>query len=237
MISSGFHGDRVGGRIAPLAVLAIGMLLVALALPRTVAAILQAPGEAALTALGRGEHLSGRRLAIAIAGHRGALDWQDDGEIHTDLGALNLARGSDASLPGSVRYAFLDAAIRQFRAGLALGPARPYAWTQYAEAALMRNGAQAHIDALLRLSIATGPYEPRLIMQRVELGFFADRGLRADTRAAIRNQVRLASAAMPHALAEFARRRYALAWVRAALADDTVARRRFEAAYFSLPVR
>lgn len=237
MISASPYGDGNGGRIATLAVLAVGLLLVVVALPRTVAAIMQEPGNAALAALGRGEHLSEQRLAFAIAGHRGALDWQDDGDIRTDLGALNLARGSDASLPGPVRFAFLDAAIRQFRAGLALGPARPYAWTQYAEAELMRNGAHARIDALLRLSIATGAYEPRLILQRVELGFFADRTLRADTRAAIRNQVRLASAAMPHALAEFARRRYALAWIRAALADDRVALRRFEAAYFSLPVR
>ena len=226
-----------GGRIATLTALAAGLLLVALALPRTVAAILQAPGEDVLAALGRGERPPQPRLAVAIAGHRGALDWQDNADIHVDLGALTLARAGDASLPAPVRYAFLDAAIRQLRTGLALGPARPYAWTQYAEAELMRNGAQARIDAPLRLSLMTGRYEPRLILQRVELGFFADRILKDDMRAAIRDQVRLASEAQPRQLAEFARRRFALAWVRTALADDDTALRRFEAAYFSLPMR
>jgi hypothetical protein len=101
----------------------------------------------------------------------------------------------------------------------------------------MRDGARARLDAPLGLSLATGRYEPRLIMQRVALGFFADRRLRDGTRAAIRDQVRLATVAMPRELAEFARRRYALGWVRSALAADRTALRRFEATYFSLPMR
>lgn len=228
---------RNGGRIPALAALAIGLLLTGFALPRTVAGILAAPGGGALVALGRGERLSEPRLAVAIAGHRRALGWQDDAEIRTGLGALYLARGADRSLPGPVRDAFLDAAIRQFRAGLALGPARPYGWTQYATAELMRDGARARLDAPLALSLATGRYEPRLILQRVALGFFADRRLRDDTRAAIRDQVRLATMAMPRELAEFARKRYALSWVRSSLATDRTTLRRFDAVYFSLPMR
>jgi hypothetical protein len=226
-----------GGRFPTLAALAVGLLLIGLALPWTIAGILALPGDGALAALGRGERLSGPRLAVAIDGHRRALGWRDDAEIRTGLGALYLARGADRSLSGPVRDAFLDAAIRQFRAGLARGPARPYGWTQYAAAELMRDGARARLDAPLGLSLVTGRYEPRLIMQRVALGFFAERRLRDDTRAALRGQVRLATTAMPRALAEFARRRYALGWVRSALAADRTALHRFEAAYFSLPMR
>lgn len=230
-------GTADGGRIAALAALALGLLLVAAALPRTAATILQAQGEDALAALGRGERVSHARLATAIADRRGALDWHDNADVHADLGALNLARASDASLPPPVRAAFLDAALRQLREGLALGPARPYAWMQLAEASLMRYGAQARLDAPLRLSLMTGRYEPRLIMRRVELGFFADRLLQNPTQAAIRDQVRLATGSAPRPLAEFARRRYALGWIRTALSGEPAALRRFEAAYFSLPLR
>ena len=226
-----------GAMTAAAAALVVGLAVVALALPRAVSGILVAAAEDVSSALGRGERPAQARLAVAAAAHRAALDWFDSPSIRTDLAAIELARASEPALPPRLRRAFLDAAITDYRGGLARGPARPYGWTQFAEAAFARDRMRARLDPLLDMSMATARREPPLVFRRIELGFRAGRILDAETRTAIRDQVRLAAAAAPRPLAEFARDAFALGWVRDALAADPSLLRRFEAAYFSLPVR
>jgi hypothetical protein len=226
-----------GARFAAVAALAVGLALVALALPRTVAEVLANAGDDVPAALGRGERPSPERLSAAAARHRAALGWLDSPAIRTDLAAIELARAASPSLPPEARRAFLDAAIGDYRAGLARGPARPYSWAQLAEAAFACDGMHARLDPLVDMSLTAGRLEPPLVLRRVALGFRAGRILDAQTRQAIRGQVRVAAASSPWPLAEFARDRFALGWVRDILADDPRLLRRFDATYFSLPVR
>jgi hypothetical protein len=227
---------RVNGRAPALVALAAGVVLLALATPRVVGGILAADG-AALAALGRGERVSATRLADAAAARRSALGWHESAETWTALAALELARSRDIRLPETARRAFVDAAITAYRRGLSRGPAQPYAWLQYGQALLARAGAGARIDPVVRLSLDLAPDEPPLVMQRVEIGFLAERLLAPDTRQAIRDQTHRVAAFAPRRLAEFARDRFALMWVREQLADDPATLRRFDAAYFSLPMR
>jgi len=129
----------------------------------------------------------------------------------------------------------LDQSISAFRRGLALSPARPYGWIQFVQAAIARGLPAAEVNRLFRLSIDLAALESPLVKHRVRLGFYARTILSPSVADLIAAQVRLMARNEPHPLAEFARARFALAWVRAALRSDPALLARFDAAYLRLP--
>ena len=119
----------------------------------------------------------------------------------------------------------------------AAAPSRPFAWAQLAQAYHLKDPASRTVDPLLRLSMATGPREPRLIRHRVRIGFAARANLSPQTAQDIVEDVRLWATHDAWRLADWARPHFALPWVRQALKDQPPLDRRFVVNYLKLPPR
>ena len=213
----------------------MGALLVALALPRTLAYGVSAPDDAIVAALSKWPPPSPTSLLDAATTRRASLARRDDGHLHTDLAALELALARHAGLASREGRAWLERVEADARAGLTLAPGQPYAWVALVYAMVARGADRAAVAPAYRMAVEIAPYEPALVVPRVELGLAAvARGaLDDDGRALLRDQIRLAAAGSPAELAKLALRRYTLAAIRTALADDPALRARFDAAYLS----
>jgi hypothetical protein len=212
---------------------AIGVALIALAVPRLASGILLAPYDDTLARLGRGETVAGAELARAVDSRRAALAWLETGRVRADLGALYLAWAAAPGLREAARMAMLDRAIAAFRAGLGLAPAQPFAWTMLGQATLRRlgPGAGGAVAPVLRMALITAPYEPRLVAPRLAIGLAVLRSLSPELRDLLVGQVTFALDRRPSLVVDLVRRRYVLTEMRALLADRPAVRRRFETAY------
>lgn len=213
----------------------MGVLLVALALPRTLAYGVAAPYDEIVAALAKWPPPSPMNMLDAAEARRASLARRDDGHLHADLAALELALARHAGLRSREGTARLERVETETRAALALAPGQPYVWTALVYAMVARGADRGVIAPAYRMAVEIAPYEPALIVPRVELGFaaIARDALDDDDQALLRDQIRIAAAAAPVELARVARRRYALAAIRAALADDPTLRARFDAVYLS----
>ena len=226
-----------GSIAAASLILCAGFMLLWMAIPRMAAYAKLAPGDNVIAALSRGETLAPGQLLTAISGRRKALSWIDLPDAWIDMGGLYLALARrDALLPKD-RAALLDRSIRSFERGLGAAPSRPFAWAQLAQAYHLKNPASRAVDPLLRMSVTTGPQEPRLVSQRVRMGFAARANLSPRTAQKIRDEVRLWATYDAWRLADWARPQFALPWVRLALKDLPALHRRFLVNYLRLPPR
>jgi len=224
--------------IGTLAVLAFGLGLVWLAAPRTVAHATMAMDHAVMDALARGEEIPPARALAAISTRERALAWLDLADGWNDIGALYLMLARRPGLDGGARDALLDRSIRSTARGLALAPARPFAWLQLAQARRARDpAAPAGFATALRLSYLTAPMEPAVVRQRARLGFAARTALSKEDARRIAGDVRLWAAHDPKTLAEWARPQFALPWVRQALSGRAPLEGDFLDAYLRLPAR
>jgi len=211
----------------------VGALLLALAVPRVLADLDTAPDDEVVATLATTTKTL--RLAQAAQGRRDALARRDDGHLHAELAALELAlahHDGPATREGAAR---LERVESEARAALALAPAQPYAWVALVYAMVARGADSAAVAPIYRLAVEIAPREPALVLPRIELGFAAlARGALDDpARAALDGQIRIAADGAPGELARLARRRYALAPIRAALAGDPALLARFDTAYLS----
>jgi len=230
--------SRPGGSIAVVStIMSAGLLLLWLAVPRTVAHTRMAQGNAVMAALSRGETAAPGQLLAAIASRRAALAWIDLPDAWIDMGSLYLALARLDALSQRDRNAFLDRSIRTFERGLTAAPSRPFAWAQFAQVHQLKDPASRAIDPLLRMSVITGPREPRLMSQRVRIGFAARNSLTPEITREIREEVRLWAAHDAWLLADWARPQFALPWVRRALAGQPALDSLFLANYLRLPPR
>jgi hypothetical protein len=226
-----------GATVAVSLCLLAGLALIWLAAPRTVAYAVLARGNDVLADLSRGATPAPDRLLTAIASRRAALGWIDLPDTVIDMGGLYLAMARTGGLSRGDRNALLDRSIRSFERGLAAAPSRPFAWAQLAQARQLQDPASRAVDPLLRMSIRTGPREPRLISQRVRIGFAARGNLSPETAETIVGDIRRWARYDPWRLADWARPQFALPWVRRALADRPALEREFLVNYLRLPPR
>lgn len=228
----------IGGDVLViLAILVLGIALLVLAVPRTAAHSKLAPGKSVLSDLARGKSVSPTRIRRAIASHQEALEWLDVADGWIDLGtfALALARRTDQT--ENARQNWLDQSKSAISAGLSLAPSRPFAWSQLAQAHQMMNSDAAAIDPLLHMSWKTGAKEPRLLTQRVRIGYAARKALSTVTTDRLMADVRLWARHEPDDLARWGRWNYALPWIRQALRSDADLHAKFISSYLRLPAR
>lgn len=227
--------NRRRDRAAIAVAVAVGALLLALAVPRTIAYVTTARDDEIVVALARYTQPTPIEMQVAAESRRAALSWHDDAHLHADIAALELATARKAGLASREGIARIERAETEARAALELAPGQPYAWITLLYAALAEGRGKDTIAPLYRMAVASAPHDPALVMARVELGLTAAaRGVLDDAdRALVDAQIRLAAAGAPKLLAEYARQHHALGPVRAALARDTTLRARFDAAYLS----
>ncbi|MEX2454989.1 MAG: hypothetical protein WD470_09810, partial [Rhodospirillaceae bacterium] len=216
-----------------LAVLAAGVVLAVAAAPRFIGGAAMAPYEDILRSTARGGKTpTAPALDAAREGARVSLAWFDYNRTRLRLGAFELVGAGLATTPNA-RRAALDRSIGSLRAGLARAPGDAYGWLQLAQALRVRDGATADLEAALRMSLRTAPYEHRLIVPRIEIAFGAWAALAPDLRAAFRPQIVRAVDTAPVQLARATRRYFALRQVREALAGSPVHMERFNIVYLT----
>lgn len=229
---------RIGGDLLViLAILILGIALLTLAVPRTVAHVMMLPGKSVLSDMARGVPASADHLRQAIAGHRDALRWFDNADGWIDIGAFTLALAGQTGPDGDSRKVLLDQSQSAIVTGLSMAPQRPYAWSRLAQVQHIRDAASPAIGPLLHMSMATGALEPRLLTQRVRIGYAARAALSDAMTARIQRDVRLWALHEPDGLADWGRRNFALPWIRRALAGDQAVHTLFLSSYLRLPAR
>jgi len=226
-----------GVMAAASVILLIGLALLWMAVPRTIAYTKLARGDSAMAALARGNDLPLRQVQAAISSRRDALAWTNLPDAWISMGSLYLALARRDGLSQVERLSLLDNSISSFGRGLSAAPSRPFAWLQLAQAHHLKNPTSRAIEPHLRMSILTGPHEPGLIRQRVRLGFAARTALSPETASHISEEVRLWAANDPWRLADWARPQFAMPWIRQALKGKPNLDRRFVVNYLRLPPR
>ncbi len=177
------------GIIMPVMLALLGAGLLALAVPRAVAALVSLPGGPVLARVQAMEPVGPEALDILIGAEDAALAWVDSGRRRTDraLALLLRARQGDA-----VRDKFLADSVAGLRSGLARAPANSFAWTRLAYAETTLNGPSPASASALRMGLITAPHEPRLLMVRLELCLQSWDHFAPADRALVDNQIRAA---------------------------------------------
>lgn len=200
-----------------------GALLVALAVPRFMAAAISAPYDQTLRDMGdaaKAGSVSQEAISAAILSRKRALRWQDSPRLWTDLGALQLEQAEAAGLATPKGRELATRSLDSHRQGLALDPAQPYAWLRLAKAELVTTGMTPALNPPLQMSVRTAPREPQLVLDRLDLAFTVWPMLDKTTRAMMNEQIVIAARFYDKKLALMARRHQALDIVADALRDE-----------------
>lgn len=222
-----------GGRFSRVVLpLALGLLLLTLALPRLVAAIAELPARPVLEALRLGQPQSLPRLQAAAGALGAALEHGDEARLWNGLAVLRQQQALLAGLGEGPGAALLQDAATAAARALVLAPGDGYAWARLAEAQLRLRGPGEAVAAFAR-ALALSPNDLGRLWQQLDLGLALWPSLPAEQRLALPGLLREAARRNPHQLSWLAARRHALGPVREALAADAELLARFDAAYRS----
>lgn len=177
--------------LAAAALLAImGVLLLALGIPRTVAAW---ESLAALPAIRNVQYNRPPTFEELVEGDRGltaALKWIPSAERLTDLAMLELEEAYRFGPSDPQRAKFLDSAERHLVAGLIANPADGFAWMRLAQIKEAKGAPPRDIAALIAQSTDVAPNMRRLWLARARMYLTYWRYLNNDEFLAMRNQFR-----------------------------------------------
>jgi hypothetical protein len=175
--------------------LAIGALLVLLALPRAAAAWFSLEARPALEKLQSGRLPTDLELGGGISGLKNALSWTTSARRLTDLGLLELEQGERLPEGNADRAALLGNAERHLTEGLAEGPANGFAWFRLALVREMRHAPSRQTAAALGQSLDVAPNMRKLWLPRASLFFFFWRDLTFEELVVLRAHIRTVWAA------------------------------------------
>jgi hypothetical protein len=216
--------------------LVIGAVFVVGAVPHLIAGILQIGGDPVAARIERNRPTPPDALDTMIASRRAALAWYGIPQYHDQIAFAEVRNYLRLdTLPVKPVDAASNArrrAIAEFRAARAALPAETYAWEQLALMELLDSGANERTARYLRLSVAAGPQEPNLVVQRIAIAMMAWNVLDAPTKLLFRRQIEYAAAYRTRELADLSLRFGAGAFVKAMLGGRPDLRARFEEMYF-----
>lgn len=212
----------------------MGAAVIWLSLPRLFSSLYVSNFGDVLEELSYGRDISAPKLALAAKGHTLALGWMTDGGMWTRLGEIRLAQAKTAGFDTPEGKRFLELSIKAQKAGLAMRPLQPYAWNQLALASVIKQGVGPELEPLLRMSVESAPFEPKLVLSNVEMGLLAWPKLSEEGRELISKQIVRAALYYPDRLAKVTKRRYGLPVVRKALAGHPDLAKKFLGKYLRL---
>lgn len=196
MYSSSDKTERAGGRnIArrvPTTVLsvAVGIALIALAVPRFVAELIMAPANQYLAALQAGSSsLTAENLETLAGSRKRALSWFPSGQTHLELA---LAEIQLAARDEARAAEYMQDARRHLEQGLSRKPAEPYAWTQVATLAALSQEPTERINSALKMAFTIAPFDPKLTHPRLGVALALWPVLEPSLRERAVEQVRIA---------------------------------------------
>ena len=216
-------------RIFPVAALAfmVGAALLYLGAPRAIEAVWMYSGNRTMLDIQAQEGVSNEKLADLIEALNDSMFLMESGRKRTDLGLAQLllsARTEDEPEAQEL----LVRARESLRKGLALAPANGFAWTRLAYVETLISGPSKEIAGILQMAMLTMPFEPQLLLFRLELCFFAWPYFDEENQNLVYEQVRYAWHDSATQLVELAARAERVELVRDALASTPEELDRFE---------
>lgn len=196
------------------------MVYGSLVLAGTLASLPASPG---LRKLNQGTAASADELEAIIAAKGGELRWQPSGRAWIEVGRAHLLRAETAGSEQGSFEAGAAKGIDALRTGLQLSPLNSRGWLLLTHALARREGWSAPARSALLLSMDTAPYEPSLLLPRLELALAAWPHLPSRDQVVVVPQIRHAWKQDPDALAAIAGRLGQVSLVRAVLLADPAA--------------
>jgi hypothetical protein len=220
-----------GGTIA-----LVGAVMTFLAVPHFAAGLIQIGGDPTASAIERNLPTTPDGLDTEIESRDAAIGWYDTPQYHTQIGYAEVRNyfrlDTLPTKPLDAEKAAQQKAIDQFRRGLSLQPADPYAWHQLALMDVLQSGPSARVAGYLRMSVETGPDEPNLVVERLAAAMMAWSKLDLPTRMIFIRQFEDAAAYRTRQLADLALRFGVGDFVRSILTARPDLKARFNEMYF-----
>lgn len=175
--------------------LLLGVLLLALAGPRLVAAVLGTPADRVVFYLEERQRVTNEALAGLVVTRRAAAGWHETAQDYRDIAAAELMLAHR----GASSQGYEDAE-RALGLSLAMAPVDPHGWARLAHVAWLQDRYTDSVAAL-RASIQTGSYEPTLAAWRVAMMLRLWEVASVEDRTLFLTQVRQLAREDPDALA------------------------------------
>ncbi len=189
-------------RACPTLAIVAGGVLIALAAPRVVSAVIQLPADRTTRLIESGQPVDGDALARLAATRRGAILWTRDGRQWAELG---LAQLKQAERDAADREKLLRHAAVALRRSVALSPVDGSAWLWLAETELLRTGPSAKAAQAIRMSIRVAPHDRAVQLDRLELALSTWQHFDEAARSEVARQVRLVHRHSPDRLRALAK--------------------------------
>ncbi|GBD44601.1 hypothetical protein HRbin40_02090 [bacterium HR40] len=209
-----------------LAFVCLAAVLLALALPRSLAELAATPGRAATDRLIAGERVSESSFARALSALQAALRWHDAGRWHRQLGMVEI--GYAQFLEPAAAAPLRAEGLQHLLVALARAPADSHAWLVLART-LLDAGERLQAAGALDWAVRTMPFDPDNAGLRALLGLALWELLEPPTQARLRSDLFAWFRREPRAVVAFAARSRRIDLVADLLAADERTSDRFTA--------
>ncbi|NQV56664.1 MAG: hypothetical protein HQ503_12460 [Rhodospirillales bacterium] len=173
------------------------------------------------------------RLEKLHANQKSFLGRRAAAQSYANLAVAEMALATAHRLQSAERASWLKAAEISAEQGLLGQPANSYAWTRLAYLRLINEGKTQRTSQALMMSVLNGPYEKRLVHDRITYGLLTWDKLTASDRSIMQNQIQFAERKNRAKLVEIVRRnKKYLTIVITALANDPDRMKDFFKAYY-----
>lgn len=164
-------GIPIGSSVGGFVVLAVGLLLGGLSIPKLLSAMAATTGERVIERLKEGNPVGDDGLERA----RGSLElgWQSlpsDYRTPRDLALVELLAAERMAPEDPRRVELLKASIEAAKGSLRNNPAQPYVWLRLSRAHLLTSGVGVEATLAFQMSLETGPQVIDLMKPRVVIG-------------------------------------------------------------------
>lgn len=200
--------------------IAVGIAILTLSVPRTIAAFIGLPADPIQGRLHRGEEVTSEQLNKLIENRTAMLRWIENRSVYTDIGVAQRLLAKEVGYETTEGEAFLRLAEENIVNGLQLGPADAITWNLLGFIRSIRHGPSEGAAKALRTSILLGRYDRRLWKDRLRYCFYNWRHFDEEGRDIVLAQVRLVWDHKAHQVLEAAREQKSVWIVRLALAKQ-----------------
>lgn len=159
----------MGNRIVGVLTVALGCLVLALALPRAAAYFSLMPGDAAAHLMFSEQKVTREGYLRLIRSREAALRWVDLPQAWVHLGGARYVRYLDGEVPTFAEERHLRQARAELERGLARSPAHRFAWVWLFDIRAMLGDDEAALQAL-RMAFLVAPHDANLAMPRTAGG-------------------------------------------------------------------
>lgn len=217
------------------AALAVGIILVVLALPRTAAGLAELHGTLTINELRSGAPVSDAAIESAMQSVKAANGWVDTAPRWAALARLHYARALLANRDSEERETELRLSQDASHRAIALNPALPEPWLRLAQSEFALNRVSPQMIRTLAMTYRTGRYNRFMVFAMSELAFVAWGKLDSETRKAASEQLAFAVIQRTSRLVAISERLHASAIVRRALRNQPKLLAKFDRAVENHP--